>query len=48
MENPTERPGYTQVFTSRIKLRNGKFLYASERGHKCFVIWVKDKDVKSE
>lgn len=48
MENPTERPGYTLVFTTHIRLRNGRILHASECGHKVFVFWVKDKDEKSE
>jgi len=43
MENTFERPGYTPRFATRKKLRNGKYIYAANYGHKCFVIWVKDK-----
>ena len=48
MENPTEQPGYTLVFTKHIRLRNGRILHAYECGRKVFVLRVKDKDDKSE
>lgn len=37
-----ERPGYKQIFTTYITLRNGKRLYASQCGKKVFTFWVKD------
>ncbi len=43
MDTSVSKPGYTLVFTTHIRLRNGRILYASECGLKVFVFWVKDK-----
>jgi hypothetical protein len=41
-QQPKKRPGYRLVITTYITLRNGKRLYAWQRGKKAFVFWVKD------
>ena len=42
MANDEERPGYHRIFRTKIKLRNGKIIYASSYGLRAFIIWVKN------
>lgn len=37
----TERPGYKLVFTTYITLKNGRRIYAWQKGRKAFAIWVR-------
>jgi len=37
------KDGLVQIFTKKIKLRNGKVIYASQYGLNAFYIWVKPK-----
>ena len=46
--DPANHPGKHLIFTSRITLRNGKVLYAWQKGLKAFAIWVNDEKPKSK
>ena len=43
MATDEERPGYHRIFRTKIKTRNGNYIYARTYGLKAFVFWVKDK-----
>lgn len=36
-------PDHSLVFTRIIRLRNGRVLYASDYGLKCFAFWAKPR-----
>lgn len=40
---PKNRDGYRLIFRPYITLRNGKRLYAWQRGLRAFPIWVRDQ-----
>lgn|GEM_PF-1840704 len=41
--DPANHPGKRLIFTASITLRNGKKLYAWQKGLKAFAIWVSDQ-----
>ena len=43
MPKTEDRPGYHLVYAAYITLKNGKRLYASEIGKRCFVFCVKNE-----